>query len=495
MQFQLVLPWADQIYSMIEFIYMKVRTRFAPSPTGTPESVHLGFVIRALWDYAFAKKNGGQFILRLEDTDKKRSRKDTEEEIFAILKRFKIYWDEGPDIGGPYGPYRQSERLNRYQIAAHELVKNGYAYYDFDAPIREKEQIKESYSTDEFAQKIFDRPKARFADPAESKKRVEVGEKYVVRVKIPEDRVFEYTDCILKKKIKFFGKYVPDLIILKSDGYPTYHLGVVVDDTDMEISHVFRGQEWISTTPVHLYLYEGLGKTIPNIGHFTVILDPRTKKKFSKRDLTALFGVKHWQDEGYLDEAILNYLMLLGWAPKDNRELFTLDEFVQAFDFDGVQKANPMFNKVKIDWFNQQYIRKLSDEELANKVKNFTKCEDIKKYLPLVRDRLVTLKDFDALTDYFFSRPAGQSPLGGAQKQKQGAIVTHAISVLQTSFDGKILEEKAREFCTKENIKVGDYFMALRVAITGKTATPPLWEIMQILGKEESLERLKVVVK
>jgi len=275
---------------------MKVRTRFAPSPTGTPESVHLGFVIRALWDYAFAKKNGGQFVLRLEDTDKKRSRKDTEDEIFSILKRFQINWDEGPDIGGPFGPYRQSERLERYQKSAHLLVEKGYAYYDFDAPVREKEQIKETYTTKEFAQKIFDRPKARFSDPEESKKRVAAGEKYVVRVKVPEDRTFEFTDCILKKKIKFFGKYVPDLIILKSDGYPTYHLGVVVDDTDMEISHVFRGQEWISTTPIHLYIYEGLGKVVPEIGHFTVILDPRTKKKFSKRDLTALFGVKHWQD-------------------------------------------------------------------------------------------------------------------------------------------------------------------------------------------------------
>ena len=178
--------------------------------------------------------------------------------------------------------------------------------------------------------------------------------------------------------------------------------------------------------------------------------------------------------------------MLLGWAPKDNRELFTLDEFVQTFDLDGVKKANPMFNKTKVDWFNQQYLKKLSDDELANKIKPFTKNGDIKKYLPLVRDRLVTLKYFDNLTDYFFTRPNNLSFAIANYR----LILDHALSMLEKDFDGKILEEKAREFCAQNNIKVGDYFMALRVAITGRTATPPLWEVIQILGKEESLFRL-----
>lgn len=469
---------------------MKVRTRFAPSPTGTPESVHLGFVIRALWNYAFAKKHDGQFILRLEDTDQKRSREDTEQAIYSTLKEFGIFWDEGPDIGGPYGPYKQSQRLDLYRQAAHELVQRGYAYYDFDAPVREKEQIKQSYQTMEFSKEIGKRPTARNASLEESLERIKKGEKFVVRVKIPEDKTFEYTDCLLKKKIKFLGKYVPDLIILKSDGFPTYHLAVVVDDTHMQISHVFRGQEWISTTPIHIYLYEGLQKPLPFIGHFPVIIDPRTQKKFSKRDLSGLFGVKYWQENGYLNEALLNYLMLLGWAPKDNREMFTLEEFVQAFDLDGVQKANPIFNVNKINWFNRQYIKKLSDRELAEQIKKFTKRENIARYLPLIRDRLTTLKDFDSLTEYFFTRPKFDLSSTN-EKGRAQIIISHALETLKANFDGKFLEDKAREFCFQNNIRVGDYFMILRVVITGQTATPPLWEIMQILGKDETISRLQ----
>src|SRR5260221_3040581 len=356
-----------------------IRTRFAPSPTGTPESIHLGFIIRALWNYAYAKKNRGQFVLRIEDTDQKRSRKDTEEEIYKALEKFGIKWDEGPDIGGPYAPYRQSERLSKYQEVAKMLVEKGYAYYDFDAIVREKEEIKESYESKEKLAELKIRPEGRKNGIEDSLKRIADGEKYVVRIKIPEDKIFEYKDWILKKKIKFFGKEIPDMILLKSDGFPTYHLAVVVDDIDMKITHVFRGQEWISSTPIHLYLYEGMNHKVPEIGHFSVILDPRTGKKFSKRDLTSMFGVNTWLDKGYLPEAILNYLMLLGWAPKDNKEFFALDEFVKAFVQNGVQKPNPEFDIAKLDWFNGEYIRKLSDEELVKKISKFYKNKyDIK---------------------------------------------------------------------------------------------------------------------
>ncbi len=386
-----------------------IRTRFAPSPTGTPESIHLGFIIRALWNYAYAKKNRGQFVLRIEDTDQKRSRKDTEEEIYKALEKFGIKWDEGPDIGGPYAPYRQSERLSKYQEVAKMLVEKGYAYYDFDAIVREKEEIKESYESKEKLAELKIRPEGRKNGIEDSLKRIADGEKYVVRIKIPEDKIFEYKDWILKKKIKFFGKEIPDMILLKSDGFPTYHLAVVVDDIDMKITHVFRGQEWISSTPIHLYLYEGMNHKVPEIGHFSVILDPRTGKKFSKRDLTSMFGVNTWLDKGYLPEAILNYLMLLGWAPKDNKEFFALDEFVKAFDQDGVQKANPVFDIAKLDWFNGEYIRKLSDEELVKKISKFYKNKyDIKllgKIIPLIKDRIKKLSDFESFAGFFFEKP------------------------------------------------------------------------------------------
>ncbi len=478
----------------------KIRTRFAPSPTGTPESIHLGFVIRALWNYAYAKKNNGQFILRIEDTDKKRSRQDTEEEIYKVLKKFGIQWDEGPDIGGPYAPYRQSERLSKYQEAAKILVERGFAYYDFDAEIREKEEIKAAYESEESLKELKVRPKARFASLEESLKRVEAGEPYVVRVKIPEDRSFEYTDWILKKKIKFFGKEVPDLILLKSDGFPTYHLAVVVDDIDMEISHVLRGQEWISSTPIHLFLYEGLKYDIPEIGHFTVILDPRTGKKFSKRDMTSMFGVNTWLDKGYLPEAILNYLMLLGWAPKDNRELFTLDEFVQAFDQDGVQKANPTFNVDKLDWFNGEYIRKLTDEDLNSKFKSqnseFIKLSEEKQtaITKLLKDRIKKIGDLNDIAKFFWEMPVVDKSLLGANSKTHLKI---AVEVLEKnkSLD---LESLNTEFMTavkENNFKTGDFFMDLRIALTGMKFTPPINDSIVILGKEEAIDRINSVLK
>lgn len=472
----------------------KVRTRFAPSPTGTPESIHLGFIIRALWSYAYAKKNDGKFVLRIEDTDQKRSRKDTEEEIYKVLKKFGITWDEGPDIGGPFAPYRQSERLSKYQEAAKILVERGYAYYDFDAQVREKEEIKAAYESEEKLNELKIRPKARYEKLENSLKRIQNGEKYVVRVKIPEDKVFEYEDWILKKKIKFIGKEVPDLILLKSDGFPTYHLAVVVDDIDMQISHIFRGQEWISSTPIHLFLYEGLKHDIPVIGHFSVILDPRTGKKFSKRDMSAMFGVNTWLDQGYLPEAILNYLMLLGWAPKDNREVFTLDEFVQAFDQNGVQKANPIFDTNKLDWFNGEYIRSKSDEEFLELLKPFAPINadesKIKQIVPLIKDRIKRLSDFESFAGFFFEEKTIDKTLFGENYKEH---INVAISVIESLKDWnlEVLNEKLMEKVKESGFKTGDFFMSLRIAITGTKFTPPINDSMIILGKEETLKRIK----
>lgn len=469
-----------------------IRTRFAPSPTGTPDSIHLGFIIRALWNYAFAKKNAGQFLLRIEDTDRKRSRKDTEDEIYTSLKYFGISWDEGPDIGGPHSPYRQSERLDKYKQAALELVEKGYAYYDFEAEVRQKEEIKAAYASPDKLAKLKIRPSARLLNPKEAKVLADAGEPYVIRIKIPEDKVFEYEDWILKKKVKILGSNVPDLILLKSDGYPTYHLAVVVDDIDMQISHVFRGQEWISSTPIHLYLYEGLNSPIPFIGHFTVILDPRTGKKFSKRDLTAMFGIKHWLDLGYLPEAILNYLMMLGWAPKDNRELFTLEEFVHTFDQSGLQKSNPVFNVEKLNWFNGQYIRSKSDTELAHLVKPFMKTniseEKLTQIVPLVKDRLVKLSDINGLTDFFFDSPV----INPSLFPNPESSLAHLDFALHNT---NHLDDSLVPTLKEKGWKVGDFFMTLRIAICGTKFTPPLSEVITVLGIDETTQRLEKSAK
>lgn len=464
-----------------------VRTRFAPSPTGTPESIHLGFVIRALWNYALAQKNHGQFILRIEDTDTKRSRKDTEEAIISILKLFGIHWDEGPDVGGPYGPYRQSERLDKYQNAARELVARGFAYYDFDTEKRGKEEIKASYQSQEKLELLKHRPVAREMTANEVKKRLDQSDSYVIRAKIPEDKIFEFEDWILCKKIRVLGKDVPDLILLKSDGFPTYHLAVVVDDIDMRITHIIRGQEWISTTPIHLHIYEGLVHPVPEIGHFTVVLDSATGKKFSKRDITAKFGVSHWLNNGYLIEAVLNYLMLLGWAPKDNRELFTLDEFVEVFDQSGIQKSNPIFDEKKLNWFSGYYIRHKSDAELINLVQPYfpqASSELLKKIIPLTKERVTTLKDFAPLCQFFLIRPRPQ--------QLNSDHLQLALNVLsQTPWAKTEIDLSLLPKIKEQGWKVGDFFMTLRLAITGQKITPPLTESMLILGKEESLSRLK----
>lgn len=445
-----------------------------------------------MWCYAYAHKHNGQFVLRIEDTDSKRSRKDTEEAIYEILKQFGIHWDEGPDVGGPYAPYRQSERLTLYQDAAHKLVEKGYAYYDFDAVVREKEEIKASYKDEEKREELKSRPHARNENTSDALRRIESGEKYVVRVKMPENRSFEYDDWILKKKIKIDGKEVSDLILLKSDGFPTYHLAVVVDDVAMKISHIFRGQEWISTTPVHLFLYEGLGYEVPHIGHFSVIIDPRTNKKFSKRDLTSMFGVKTWLEKGYLPEALLNYLMLLGWAPKDNREMFTLEEFVEYFDQDGVQKANPVFNEVKLEWFNGQYIRKLSDDELTTKLMDFYKnrypYEIVKKVSPLIKDRMRKLTDFESLAGYIFEKRNAIKITENADTHISDAI--QALEHIEI-WNVENLNTSLMDVVTKKGYHTGNFFMDIRGAIAGSKVTPPMNETLVIMGKDETLARLR----
>lgn len=475
-----------------------IRTRFAPSPTGTPESLHLGFVVRALWSFAYAKKHGGQFVLRIEDTDRERSRLDTEQEIYKVLRKFSINWDEGPDVGGPYGPYRQSERLDKYQKAAHYLVEKGYAYYDFDSAKREKEEIKASYKDSQKRESLKLRPGARDMDINEAKRKIADGQKFVVRAKIPLDAKFEYYDWILKKKIKFLGKEVPDMILLKSDGFPTYHLAVVVDDIDMKISHVFRGQEWISSTPTHLFLYQGFDHKVPEIGHFSVILDPRTGKKFSKRDMSAMFGVGRWLDDGYLPEALLNYLMLLGWAPKDNREIFSLQDFVEAFDQDGVQKANPTFNVTKLDWFNGVYIRNLPDSKLVSLFDDyngqFAKLDQSKKneITKLIKDRIKKISDINGFAGFFFQKPDVDISLFGPDYKNHLNFAYKVFeSINKESWNLETINGKLNELLINEGFKTGDFFMTLRIAITGNKFTPPINDSIAILGKDETLSRIK----
>src|SRR5260221_6544067 len=320
-----------------------IRTRFAPSPTG---NLHIGSLRTALYAYALAKHSKGKFILRIEDTDKKREVKEGKEKILEILKDFNLNWDEGPFI--------QSERVKSgiYKSAAEKLVKDGHAYIDEGA----------------------------------------------IRLKIPKDEKISYHDFVLDKEITWDTNTLEDLVILKSDGFPTYHLASVVDDVDMKITNVLRGHDWLPSTPIHLLIYKYLGFTPPNIGHLTDILDPEGGKLSKRKGSTSVEGLI---SEGYLKEAILNFIMLLGWAPKDNKEIFTLTQFVKAFDIKGLQKANPTFNLEKLDWFNGEYIRQLAVADLREKLKKqnskFAELPSEKQLAitKLVKDRIKTLKDFD----------------------------------------------------------------------------------------------------
>lgn len=400
----------------------KVRTRFAPSPTG---SLHIGGLRTALYAYALAKHEKGDFILRIEDTDKKREVPKGKEMIQDTLKIFGITWDEY---------FVQSERLPLYKKAAEKLVKDGFAYEDDGA----------------------------------------------IRIKIPKDEKITYNDFVIDKDITWDTNTLKDLVLLKSDGFPTYHLAVVVDDNEMGISHVLRGHDWLPSTPLHLLIYKFLGYERPEIGHLTDILDPEGGKLSKRKGSTSCEGLLN---EGYLPEAILNFVMLLGWAPKDNRELFTLDEFVEAFDPKGFQKANPVFNREKLDWFNGEYIRKMSVDDLVNKLR-LEPSAKTKSIIALIQDRIKKLSDFEPLTSFFFKSPKVDTKLLGKNFKE------HLQKAIEAIDAGNALDQVPKD----NNFKVGDFFMDLRIAITGSRFTPPINESIEILGKEESTKRIRKLI-
>lgn len=398
-----------------------IRTRFAPSPTG---ALHIGGLRTALFAYALAKNQGGDFILRIEDTDKKREVENGKEQIKKTLSTFGISWDEY---------YVQSERLDLYKKAAEKLVEKGFAYEDGGA----------------------------------------------IRIKVPKDEKISFHDFVLGD-ITWDTNTINDLVLLKSDGFPTYHLAVVVDDNDMGITHVVRGHDWLPSTPLHLLIYKFLDYKLPEIGHLTDILDPEGGKLSKRKGSTSCEGLLK---EGYLPEAILNFIMLLGWAPKDNREIYNLEEFVKAFDLNGLQKANPVFNREKLDWFNGEYIRKLSVSELINKL-DLEESDKNKKIVSLVQDRIKRLSDFKSFAGFFFKEPEVDRNLFGSDYEKH---LKKAVEAIEKDVP---LDQVPKD----NNFKVGDFFMDLRIAITGSKFTPPINESIEILGKSEALSRLRKVI-
>ncbi len=465
---------------------MKVRTRIAPSPTGDP---HIGTLYQSIFDYAFSKQNNGDFILRIEDTDRERLKEGSEINIIQSLKWAGIKPDEDPIIGGEFGPYRQSERLEIYHKYIQELIDNKYAYYCFCSKERLDElrqnQIKQKIQAkyDKFCLNL---------KKDEIDKNLKEGIPHVVRlnVKPGEDIIFE---DLIRGEIKFKSDIVDDQVLLKSDGYPTYHAAVVIDDYLMKITHIIRGEEWISSTPKHILLYKAFGWDIPYFAHLSLLRN-RDKSKVAKRNNNT--SINWYKEKGFLPEALINYLILLGWSHPDGKEIFPLSEFISKFSFDRVNKGGPIFDIDKLRWINGLYIRSKSINEIKKYVKPFLNYEidnqKLEEIIKLVQDRLKVFSEINEYINFFIEKPnidmkmiTENYPINEVK-----VILKHTIDTLIKNGITHESETLLREYANKNKYNIGNFFMIIRIAITGKTATPPLIETMQILGIDEVKERI-----
>ncbi len=471
-----------------------VRVRIAPSPTGDP---HVGTAYIALFNYVFAKKHGGQFILRIEDTDRTRSRPEWEQMIMSALRWTGLSWDEGPDVGGPHAPYRQSERGDIYAKHANDLVASGAAYRCFCTTERLEQVRKEQLANKE--QPGYD-GHCRALPESEVKARLADKVPFVIRLKIPDEGTTTVTDR-LRGEVAFENKQIDDQVLLKSDGMPTYHLANVVDDHLMDITHVMRAEEWITSTPKHVLLYRAFGWELPEFIHMPLLRN-QDRSKISKRKNPV--SINYYKEAGFLPEALLNYLAMMGWTMPDGREKFTVEEMVKDFTFDRISLGGPVFDIKKLTWLNGLYLRDMSPERFAELVREQVFSADkLKVMAPLMQARVEKLEDFIDATSYFFEGDVPLTPetvAGMVPKGKAAADVTKALeAVLEVidgvpTIEGPAIEAALRELSEKLEWKPKDLFMPLRIAITGRNATPPLFDTMAVLGKERCRRRLRAAM-
>jgi len=469
-----------------------VRVRIAPSPTGDP---HVGTAYIALFNYVFARQQGGKFVLRIEDTDQSRARTDSEQMIFDALHWVGLTWDEGPDVGGPYAPYRQSERGEIYRDHITTLLERGEAYRCFCtedrlAKLRIQQQAeKRSPGYDRHCREL---------DRHDGTRRAAAGEPYVVRLKVPLTGPITFHD-LLRGDVTRDAKEIDDQVLLKSDGMPTYHLANVVDDHLMKISHVIRAEEWISSTQKHVLLYRAFGWDAPVFVHMPLLRNAdKDKTKISKRKQPV--SVNYYRDIGILPEALLNFLGTMGWSFGGDREKFTLPEMIDVFSWDRVSLGGPVFNLEKLTWLNEKYLHELSIEALADRVIAWRLNKDyLMTVLPLVQKRIRKLDELIPATEFLFSGDLDYAPVAGelAVPEVAPADVAKALAAYVERFEAKVgwtkqmLEDEATAWCAELGWKTKHAFMLLRVAVTGRTATPPLFETMVALGKEITRRRLR----
>lgn len=499
----------------------KVRVRFAPSPTG---GLHLGGVRTVLYNYLFARQQGGDFVLRIEDTDQSRFVPGAEEYIINCLKWCGLQPDEGPHVGGEYGPYRQSERKALYRQYAERLVQSGHAYYAFDRP-EELESMRERFKTPENPSPQYDRTvrlsmrNSCSLTLEETETLLEDGVPHVIRIRMPENETVSFTDMI-RGEVSFHTGLVDDKVLLKADGMPTYHLAVVVDDYLMKITHAFRGEEWLPSAPVHVLLWKYLGweKDMPQWAHLPLILKPDGNGKLSKRDGDRLgFPVfaMNWKDPknneetkgfrelGFLPEAFDNLLAMLGWNDGTAQELFTLDELIQKFSMDRVHKGGAKFDYEKAKWFNHEWIKKLPVEHYRDAVKGLLEEKGLviadetylDKVMTLVKDRCTLLTDFYEQSKFLFETPA-QLDLDAVKPKwndDKKAFFLAASDELRAASNWKAadLEASFKALATQKNIKPGEVLLPLRVMLVGGKFGPGVFEIAELIGKEETVKRIK----
>ena len=483
---------------------VRPRVRYAPSPTGFP---HVGNIHTALFNWLFARHTGGTFILRIEDTDQDRVVPGSLEAIYESLRWLGLTWDEGPEVGGPFGPYFQSERLPIYRTYAEQLIASGHAYRCFCTEERlarlraAQEARKEPPRYDRFCRSL---PAAEVAG------RVRAGEPHVIRLAVPEAGETSFHD-LLRGEITFKNALIDDQVLIKSDGWPTYHMANVVDDHLMGVTHVLRGDEWISSTPKHVLLYRFLGWDLPVFGHFPILLTTSRAKLSKRRGAPDILELR---DRGYLPEAVINFLALLGWAPDEKTEILSRDELIQRFSLERVGATPAVYNPEKLDWMNGYYIRQLAPDDLAERLVPFYQRAGlipsdsvpaamrslVHRLVPLIQERIKTLAEGPELTDFFFRDDLVYDPAlliakGWSREQtldalRQARERLAALARPPEAFQAAALDPAMRALADELGVKTGPLFGVLRVAVTGRTVAPPLFQTMEVLGPVRTLERI-----
>ncbi len=478
---------------------MPPRVRIAPSPTGDP---HVGTAYIGLFNYVFARKHGGQFILRIEDTDQERSTASSEAAILEALRWLGLRWDEGPDVGGPHAPYRQSERQDIYRAHVDRLLASGHAYRCFCTRERLDALRQEQIAAKQDVLGYDGR--CRAIEAAQSAARAAAGELHTVRLRVPKEGSTSFVDHLRGETITFENRLIDDQVLLKSDGFPTYHLANVVDDHLMEITHVIRGEEWITSTPKHVLLYKAFGWEAPCFFHLGLLRNADRSKLSKRKNPVSIF---HYRDLGYMPETLLNFMGTLGYSMGDDRERFTVDEMISHFEWSRVSPGGPVFDPDKLDAFSGHDIRALDPETLYRRLSSSVLApERVKALLVHAKERISRLDDFIPYVSFAFGAEVDYAPVIDKAKIK-GRSRQDVIAVLEDfaqeierdpgarTFTVPALEAFAREFCQAKGWKAKDLFTLLRIAVTGRTAAPPLFDTMTLCGKDRCRLRMRAFVE